>query len=363
MSHETIQGLGEARLIPLEDLLLDEMNPRLPPSQQGKPQTDLAVVLEMGFDSFTVAESIARFGYFSAEPLIAIPQKEGGKFIVVEGNRRLTALLGLTHKEIRSQFATPDRWEALAKEASSRSLRPDTKIPVVVAASREEITPVIGYRHISGILQWTPFAQARYVAALVDDEGQTFEQVAKLIGQNKSKVAALYRDQAIADQAISLGIDTGGLESAFSLLQVAMSSTKIRDFVGAPLGSSLIPGNDPIPQNKVTELKEILGYVFGSGDQEPVISDSRQISKLGNVIAEPAGLKALRDGEKLESAKQKIDDAGIDPKVRLKKRLTTAKNSLLAATEDIGDYYDDPEIVNLISEVASAIAELEQPQQ
>ncbi|NNN09418.1 MAG: hypothetical protein HKL85_09535 [Acidimicrobiaceae bacterium] len=356
-TENAIQGLGEARSIALADLLLDDMNPRLPPSQQGLSQVDLAVVLEMGFEAFTVAESIARFGFFSSEPLIAIPAKEDGKFIVVEGNRRLTALLGLTHDDMRSEFATPERWEALAAESEITS---ETRVPVVVATSREACTPVIGYRHISGILQWSPFAQARYVAVLVNNEHRSYQEVAQLIGKDKSAVAALYRDQAIADQAIRMGIDTGGLESAFSLLQVAMSSTKIRDFVGAPLGARTVPGLDPIPGDKVAELGEVLGYVFGSGEREPVINDSRQISQLGNIIAEPVGLKALRDGETLEVAKQKITDTGADPKDRLKKRLTTAKNALLAAVEDIGPFYDDEEILDLIAEVSSAVRELEQ---
>ena len=358
-TENVIQGLGDARLIALGDLLLDDMNPRLPPSQQGLPQVDLAVVLEMGFDAFTVAESIARFGFFSSEPLIAIPANADGKYVVVEGNRRLTALLGLTRADIRSEFATPERWEDLAEENSVTS---ESKVPVVVATSREACTPVIGYRHISGILQWSPFAQARYVAVLIDNEHRSYAEVAQLIGKDKSSVSALYRDQAIADQAIRLGIDTGGLESAFSLLQVAMSSTKIREFVGAPLGAQTVPGVDPIPEGNRDELAEVLGYVFGSGERGPVINDSRQISRLGNVIAEPAGLRALRDGETLDAASQRITDTGADPKERLKKRLTTAKNALLAAVEDIGQFYDDEEILDLIAEVSSAIRELDEQQ-
>lgn len=332
-TEDAIQKLGEVRLIALADLVLDDMNPRLPPNQRGLHQVDLAAVLEMGFDAFAVAESIACLGFFSSEPLIAIPSNEDGKYIVVEGNRRLTVLLGLARGDMRSEFATPGRWEALAAESAITN---DTRVPVVVAISRAACTSVIGYRYVSEVLQWSPLVQARYIALLVDIEQRSYQEVAKLIGIGKSTVAALYRDQAIVDQAIQMGIDAATLERAFLLLQVAMSSTKIREFVGAPLGAGTVPRTDPIPEDKADELVEVLGYLFGSGQREPIIDDSRQISQLGDVLADPVGLRALREGETLQVAKQRVTETRFGPKERLKRRLTAARNALLAEVEHMG---------------------------
>jgi hypothetical protein len=352
------QSLGMAKAVFISDLLLDAENPRLAASHHGKSQEDLAVILEMGFDAFAVAESMARHGFFPSEPLIVIHAEQAGKYTVIEGNRRLTALLGLTRPDIRKEFASPERWEQLA---SKSAVRGDASVPVVVATSRQACTPVVGFRHISGILQWSPYAQAMYVASLVDGAGLTFDQVHQEIGIDKRDVANLYREQAIAKQAQRLGIPTGNLEASFSLLQVAMGSTKLRDFVGAPLGSRLQPQKDPIPDDKVAELEELLGYVFGNGAQEPVITDSRQIPLLGNVIAEPTGLAALRAGETLLAAKQKIDDSEVDPKDRLSRRLTTAKNALGAASADMPQFYADADILELLEEVSAALRELEPP--
>ena len=355
MSSQELTNLGELRNLQISSLLLDDKNPRLPPSQHGKSQSDLAVVLEMGFDAFTVAENISRFGYFVSEPLIAIPGP-GDKFTVVEGNRRLTALIGLVDPAIRREFATPDRWHLLARRSA---LTRDSQVPVVVAQSREEVTPVIGWRHVSGILQWEPFAQARYVASLVDGSKLSYGEVADMIGKKKGEVAALYRDQAIADEARAMGIDTGGLEGSFSLLQLAMGSPKIREYVGAPLGGAFEPGTEPIPQDKQGQLAEVLGYIFGSGDQAPVINDSRQISALGNVIAEPAGLKALRDGETLDHAKQRIKEAGVDPRERLILRLRTVRSSLTAVFEDYADFADDDEVIEILGEILELLGDVE----
>ena len=267
-----------------------------------------------------------------------------------------TALLGLTNPTIRSEFATPDRWHELAKVAKLDS---STLVPVVVATNRQAVTPVIGWRHVSGILAWEPFAQARYVASLIDGQHLTYDEVAQLIGKKKTDVASLYRDQAIADQAKSMGIDTGNLEQSFSLLTVAMGSPKIREFVGAPLGGAHTPGALPIPSNKRDALEEVLGYIYGNGSEPPKITDSRQISALGNVIAEPAGLKALREGESLDQAKQRIADDGVDPRERLLRRLRTARNSLVAAFEDYADYSADDEVIELFGEILETLGDVD----
>jgi hypothetical protein len=345
--------LGAQHHIALGDLRLDPENPRLPVALQHASQEDLAVDLELGFEAFTVAESIASHGFFASEPLIAVPSdSEPGAWIVVEGNRRLTALLGLAEPAIRSQFPSPDLWGSLAEKAG---LTLSTEVPVVVVDSRSTVVPIIGFRHISGILGWTPFAQARYVAKLVDEDGLSFAEVAKMIGVDKGRAGNLYREQAIAKQAAHLGIPTGPVEEAFSLLTVAMSNTKLRGFVGAPLGSKLESGSEPVPAAKTSELKELLGWVFGTSETDKVLTDSRDINKLGGAISSPVGLAALRSGDSLAEALQKIDDAGLDKLDRLIKRLRTARNALQAAEIDIVDHGDDADVQALLEEVQTSV--------
>jgi hypothetical protein len=351
--HTTARGLGTPDKIKLGHLRLDPHNPRLPAAMQGSSQEDLAVDLDLGFEALAVAESIASHGFFNSEPLIVIPNdEEVDAWVVVEGNRRLTALLGLAIRGIRVQFPEPDTWEDLAERAQ---ITDETLIPVVVAESRSSVVPIIGFRHISGILAWTPFAQARYVAKLVDEDGLAFAEVAKMIGIDRGRTGNLYREQAIAKQAASLGIETGSVESAFSLLTVAMSNTKLRDHVSAPLGSRLNPGQTPIPTEQTDELKELLGWIFGTGSEQPLISDSRDISKLGGVIGSDVGLASVRSGDTLEQALQKIEDAGIDTRDRLLRRLRAARNALQAAEVDIADHAEDAEVHEFLEELQDAL--------
>lgn len=341
--------MGEQRTLPLRSLRLDPENPRLPADLLGKSQEDLAVHLELGHDALTVAESIAAHGFFGSEPLIVIAS--GDEWTVVEGNRRLTALLGLTNPEIRSQFANPAPWSQLASQAT---VALDDLIPVVVLPGRASATPIIGFRHISGILAWQRYAQARYIARLVDDNDMSFKDVADMIGIDKGKVASLYRDQAIAAQARDLGIETGPLEETFSLLDVAMSQPKLRNHVGAPMGSKIEPGAPPIPDDKAAELRELITWIYGDGETEPVIGESREIAKLGNVVASDVGLAALRTGDSLELAIQKVKDAETNPRQRLLQRLKAGRNSLVNALDDLADFAEDADVLEAIDEAREA---------
>ena len=348
-----IRSLGELRSIKIKDLLLDAHNPRFSESQQGQKQERIAELMEMGFEAFAVAESICRYGFFLSEPLIAIESVNSeNEFVVVEGNRRLTALLGLVRPDFRKTFATPDRWDELAKQCN---LTIDTEIPVVVAKDRESCAPIIGFRHISGILSWSPFAQAKYVASLVDGRGLTFGEVAEMVGKKRGDVADLYRDQAIAEQAKEMGIDTGSIEQTFSLLTVAMKTTKIREHVGAPSGGHTKPGVKPIQVEKKDELKETLSWIFGDDKNPPVISDSRQISKLGNVIAESAGLAAIRKGKNLDEASQILKDQSADPKATIMLRLQAAKSMLQALDSMIENFTDDEIVSEFIEDISDLI--------
>jgi hypothetical protein len=347
---------GETKSLKISDLLLDPENPRIPEPDDGKPrsQAELARILDMGFDAFTVAESLAVHGYFASEPMIAI-SGTNGKWVVVEGNRRLTAILGLTDAGIRGGFLEAKKWDEIATNSKITS---NDSIPVVIASSRLDAAPIIGTKHIGGILQWKPYPQARYIANLVDVHKVAFADVATLLGLKKNLVIDLYREQAISNQAKSLGINTGNVESAFSLLTVAMRNSKLREHVGAPVGTAVKQGEDPIPAEKFEEIKEILTFIFGDENTEAIITDSRQITTLANVVANPEGLKALRAGKSLEEAKQKITVSGQTPLERLVNRLTAGKNALVAAADDISESHGEEVVKTLLTEIEDALGTL-----
>jgi ParB-like chromosome segregation protein Spo0J len=91
------------REIAVDDLYLDERNPRLPTST-GRQQKEMLLYIARNTSITELMSAIAENGYFPGEPIIVIPRSEGG-YWTVEGNRRLTAVKLLLDPSLHAKNA------------------------------------------------------------------------------------------------------------------------------------------------------------------------------------------------------------------------------------------------------------------
>lgn len=179
----------EPRLV--SDLQLDPHNPRL--ALESNVGQD-AILKRMYQDEALeeLAHSLARNGYFWEEPLVIVPEK--GKPVVVEGNRRLAALKLLADPALRKKIGVTNFPELPAGRAEELK-----KVPTVQYDSREDVVPYLGFRHITGVKKWEPFAKARYVAGLINS-GTPIAEIEESIGDEartvKKTLPDLHRLQA-----------------------------------------------------------------------------------------------------------------------------------------------------------------------
>ena len=292
--------------VTLDELRPDHRNPRFPPGREAGFDDDEAVYrfVDREYDAYHIADSIQRHGYFPAEPLIVMPAEDGAGWTVLEGNRRLTALKGLADPVRRADY--PDRrWKAMPKTLA-RNL--PKKYTVFAVPDRSKVAPVLGFRHITGIAEWEPYAQARYVAQLVDQEGNDLDAVAELIGRSSTEVKSAYRNYWIVEQARDeLGIDdVERVLEEFGVWTRAMGNPALRDYIGAPAPRAVDPEYWPINTKNRDELARLIDWLYGSardkgGRQETpaVIAESREITRLGRVVANERGRAALERGSEL----------------------------------------------------------------
>ena len=347
--------VGKNQPVNLEKLLLDFDNPRFNLGPDVKTQADIANNLVMSYDVFTLAESIAGNGFFANEPLVAIASATDGLFTVVEGNRRLTALKGLCQPSFRSQLYNPEKWEELARDSKVSGL---TEVPVIIVKEREKATSMMGYRHISGITGWDPLAQARFVAKLIDTDGLSFEDASKTVGKSKADVSTMYRNQGIARQAEELGYSASTIEAKFTYLTVAMGHG-LRNFVGAQTGNSIEIGKNPIDDEHLAQLDEMLGWLYGKGDEPPAVKESREIGKLAKVVANDTGVSILRETGSLKDAEEAMKAAGLNPYERLTNRLKSTLAAAEGAADDILDFSTDQAVRDKVAEIVEAVSALE----
>lgn len=342
--------------LPLAVLLLDPMNPRLPPEFDASDVDELLRHIAERYNTIDVGASIARHGYFLAEPLIVLETEDGaGDYIVVEGNRRVVSLRILQTPELSSGLSDEARWRDLAAQATG--VLPET-YPVMVAASRERVAAIIGYRHITGIEEWEPFQKARFIATLVDERDMQLEEVADLIGETTTEVRSAYRNYRVLHQASAeFGIDYEPVRSRFGVFTRAMTQTAIRAHIGAPAPATVVERADPLDSSAADHTEELTSFLFGGTSGERVISDSRQIPALARVLGDDEALAVLRSTRSLPEAEKAIGGRLS----RLRSRLIEARNSLTAAGEDIEDFRDDDDISDLLREIEGLVSDLGGP--
>lgn len=319
---------GSGRKRPLlninsDNLLLDPENPRLPQDVQGKSQKEIIYSLYKFFDTEELAYSMTENGYFDEEPLVAVPEKlpekfeelsyedlktnsdykifiedPSTKFIVLEGNRRLSTIKLLLDAGLRNEFKI-----RTFPEAEQIIIDDIQVVPVIIYPKRSEVLPYLGVRHISGIKKWEPYAKARYVANMVK-AGYTIDAIQKQVGDRSNSARKIYLSyQLIETIKDEFDIDTSKAENLFSYLLLATGQGGIKEFIGLDKKLQNVDLDNPIPTDKLSNLKDLFSWMFGEEGKLPVIQESRDItSKLSPVLRKEHAVQILRETRNLEDA-------------------------------------------------------------
>lgn len=297
-------------MIDVANLRLDVLNPRRTDRIVNKDQKDLLIELYDSFDLDDLLASLATYGYFSEEPLIATPEPEkvidSPTFTVVEGNRRLAALKILLFREDR------DAVKAKSLPAINQSIKHRLNpVPVKVYATRDEIHPYLGVRHIVGVKSWEALAKANYVRSL-REQGHALTDVAKRVGSGR-------RTDVVRRWLLTLySLEQANKESdepwdeldegfGFSWLYTSLGYRSVRDYIGITSQMFADPTNKPVPKESVENLLFHMSDLYGPApgrSREAAIRDSRQIKGLAEIYANADAVAALRAGIAYESALQ-----------------------------------------------------------
>ena len=152
--------------IALDDLKLDSKNPRLPKSKQGKDEKSIIQWMLMEAATVELMMAIGENDFFAGEQLLVVEHKEqSGKYIVIEGNRRLTAVKLLSNPDLTEKV----KREKVNKICEEARFKPEM-IPCLIFDDENEILKYLGFRHITGIKSWRLLEKARYLNDLRENE-------------------------------------------------------------------------------------------------------------------------------------------------------------------------------------------------
>ena len=216
MAEYNIQG------IKVEKLLLDVSNPRhdILGSQH---ETLREIILDQKDKLVKLAKDILDFGINPSELTIVVPSEiESGKFIVLEGNRRLAALILLSDPAMAALGYDLGQTNKLKSYGERYKDNPIDRLPCVVFKKRDDANHWIELRHTGenegrGVVRWGSKEKARFneLHSKPSPAFQVLEFVKKNANLNKEDLEYLKKpnissiERLISDPNVreALGVD------------------------------------------------------------------------------------------------------------------------------------------------------------
>lgn len=336
-------------------LKLDDKNPRLPRSKQGKEEKDIIDYMLIEASTLELMQAIGENDYFEGEQLLIIEDdKDPGKYIVVEGNRRLTAVKLLNEPELASV-----QKENVKRVYEEADYFPD-EIPCLLFSDKEDILNYLGYRHITGVKSWRLLEKARYLFELRNKNYSDLDfytacrNLAKMIGSRRDYVARIVAGfeiyKAIEDNAF-YGIH--GLDDTsfyFNYLADGLNRTNIKTFLNVDLESE-----SPIANLNHKNLKKLTFWFFekNSEGRTRVKGDSSGLNKLNKVLGHTEALEAF-DEKKVSLNNAYELTSGLDEVFvnHIKKSIQSLENADRIShkvKEFYADLYEDLRVIRTLT--------------
>lgn len=332
-----------------DTLHFDLRNPRL--AEYGiNGELNEDEILEILWDAMDVQElvqSISASGFFSNEALIIA--EEDGQNVVIEGNRRLAAVKVLINPGLTAEKSWPI---PKITDAARKKLK---KLPVIIE-TREEAWRYLGFKHVNGPAKWGSYAKAVYIADVHRKYKIPLVDIANQIGDRHRTVQRLFRGLMVLEQAEREKVfdreDRFNKHLSFSHLYTGLDYEGIAEYIGLSAKEEELI--NPIPENKISALKDVCVWLYGSRSQKisPVVqSQNPDLRRLNAVLLNRESAEALRSGIPLEKA----FEISRPPSAIFESALLAAKRELTMARAYLTTGYDKSE---QILKIAGSIANI-----
>jgi hypothetical protein len=151
------------------DLLIDEQNPRIEQPNAGQHKALQELARHLGRKLQVLAKDIVDHGVDPSSLPIVMESAERGRFVVLDGNRRLAALRALENPELLADAVSSGVLRALRKLSKEYQKNPLDELTCVVVREREDARHWIELRHArghagAGLLDWGSDEAARFRA-------------------------------------------------------------------------------------------------------------------------------------------------------------------------------------------------------
>ncbi len=162
--------MSEQATISVANLLIDEENPRLSQPNVGQREALRSLAVYQGRKLQMLAKDILAYGPNPSELTIVMPfDDDQNRYVVLDGNRRLTALKALENPEFLVDAVSKGVLTEIRKLSKQYQAAPLETIPCLIVNDREEARHWLELRHSgplegAGSVEWGSDEKARFRA-------------------------------------------------------------------------------------------------------------------------------------------------------------------------------------------------------
>lgn len=295
---DNLSSLLSPALIDLDDLLLDPNNPRfselgeelnsVAESRFADPKVQASTFDKMRDQRFNVNElrdTIKTLGFLPMDRIVVRPWKldsQPAKYVVVEGNRRVTALRWLVqlHENGKETFS-----ELRLKNLQRlECLVLDDKL---APPSATLVLP--GLRHVSGIKEWGPYQKAKTVHALRKG-GMSPQEAAQSLGLSTRTANNAYR--------CFIALESMKANEEFGEATDPRMYSYFEEIFKRPDVKTWLAWSDEAEQFTRTErVNEFYSWIVPSGEDgggPPKLPEAKNVRDLASIVLDENALSVLR---------------------------------------------------------------------
>ena len=289
----------------------------------------------LGKNAQDVGDLVASFKKHGWLPVDQIQVRElsRGKYVVVEGNRRVATL---KHLERRFQDSAIDLGSLDPKLFGA--------IPVVLYDSEDSAhhKVIMGLGHITGKKRWPPINQARLLQSLLTDDGWNEDEVCKAIGISRHELRSTLKTLALCDLYRSSDYGEQFTAEKYSLFREVIRSRDLSRWIGWNDAA-----NRPDIQVNVDRLFCWLSRedapLSEDGPEapmplDPVINTSTDVRELSKIVNDENALRILDETRLLSDARASsevlVQDRLSDGLRRINESIGTLFNYATKLTEE-----------------------------
>ena len=284
-------------IIPVSQLLFDTQNPRLPDIQTSQIESIKSMAKSQGDRIIALVQHLVDHGPNPSSLPIVMPCNDAdGKYYVLDGNRRLSAIKLLEGPEITDGIFSSTVQEKLKKISSNYSQNPIVELRCVVVSNRDEADTWIqlihrGQNQGAGLVEWDGQVAARYdarrkgsksislqVLDYVKEHGSISDELKAKIENGKFPITNLDRLLNTPYVRTKLGIERDGNEALITYKpeEVLKGLNRIVDDIGS--------GN--ITVSKIKSQSQRIDYI-NSFSKDELPEESKVLSEAQPIDASP----------------------------------------------------------------------------